>query len=726
MSKIEPMDEQELAAQMSARISDSRSYDESEVSENRDKALKYIEGEMPDIDDEEGKSTVVAYTTRDTIAWILPSIMRVFMASDNVVSYEPQKKEDIPGNEQASQYVNHKFVNEWNGYKVLYDAIYDSLALGNGIIKHWRSEVDEKRTHEFTGLTDDVFTDLAREDNVEIAEHTETVGNDGEILHDVKLIRTVKANKINVIALPPEDFLIGREDTEVCEKTVFVAHIDYPTRSELIERGMNRDLVMGLPAWSPGVDDNAKGARDKLDSRSGDIAHKSVERVRIYECYPLIDYDGDGVAERRQVIMADNAAKSKGAKAAAQQILSNEEWPDGNPFSDIVADPVPHRWRGRSIFDKTADIQKIQTVLQRQTLDNIYKTNNPLRIVQTDAVENPEVLIDNEIGGVVFADRLDAVTEHSTPFFAQHSFQVMSFFDEVLAKRTGVSSMSMGLDPEVLQNQTAEAVAQQHSSSQSMVELYARNIAKLGLTRLFQCLLKLVVAHQKHTEIIKLTGKWVPMDPSTWNAGMRANVNVGLGAGSRDRDMAMLGQIMTIQKTIMDGFGQDNPLVQIPEIRNSFASLIESAGMRSPEMFVRELSEEALMEYEQKQQQKVDPKQQESQMRLQLEQQKAQAKAQVDMQKMQVDAQIEQQKAQAQLQADREKFAAEMEMQRERMLSELTMARERMAGDLELKREQILAEIQLKRDLAAYDRAAGRAGNTATANPDVRVGGDPG
>ena len=719
------MTDVELSALLSGQIADAVAYDESELAENRERALEYIEGEMSDTPAEEGKSSVVSYDVRDTLSWILPGIMRVFLASDRVVVYEPVRPGDEAFSDQATDLINHVFLKECDGYKVLYEAIYDGLALGNGVVKHYWDATPTTKVSEHSGLSDDVFTDLASDPDVEVLEHTqtETVGLDGmpAALHEVKIRRTMSKGRIVAEALPPEDFLIERSATVLDETVRFCAHEDTPTRSDLIKAGFDRKTVDELPTWYEETEEGASDARDRLNQRTGTDDHdKSVERVRIHECYVLVDYDGDGIAERRLVVMGD-----KGGPKGERKILKNEEWNDDLPFTDLVPDPVAHRWRGRSLFDKLHDVQRIKTVLSRQTLDNLYRVNNPQRLALKDAVHNMDALINNEIGETIIVDRLDAVTDLAVPFVAEKTFGALAYFDEVIAKRTGVSASSMGLDPETLQNQTAQAVASQQSASQSMVELYARNIAETGLRRLFRCLLRLLVKHQDRAKAIRLRDTWVEMDPRSWNADMDATVNVGLGAGSRDRDMAMLRFVLEIQERIMATLGPGNPLVGLAEVRNSFAKAIEAAGMRAHEQFVKEFGreeEEQMLQMQAQQPPPPDPKMLEAQAKTQLEQQKAQADVQMQQAKAGADVDLAMRKAEADAALAMRKLEAEFALKREQMVAEAQMRREQMAAEMQLRREQMQAELQIKRELGMYSTDS----MTAATVSKTQMGGEVG
>ncbi|MGO4839520.1 phage portal protein, partial [Rhizobiaceae sp. 2RAB30] len=154
-------------------------------------------------------------------------------------------------------------------------------------------------------------------------------------------------------------------------------------------------------------------------------------------------------------------------------------------------------------------------------------------------------------GGVIQVNQPGQIREVQTPFVAGESYQMLEYQDMVAEKRTGVSRQSMALDPEALSNQTATGQMLAQSASYSKIELYARNIAEIGLKRLFRCVLKLLVRYQDRPKMIRLRNTWVQMDPRAWNANMDATVSVGLGSGSRERDMMLLQQIAGKQEQII-------------------------------------------------------------------------------------------------------------------------------------------------------------------------------
>jgi hypothetical protein len=101
------MTESELKAILSAEIADSIGHIGGELSEQRRKALDYYLGQ-PFGNEIEGRSKVVSTDVADTIEWILPSLLRIFTAGDDVVRYEPTGPEDEEVARQATEYA------KWN------------------------------------------------------------------------------------------------------------------------------------------------------------------------------------------------------------------------------------------------------------------------------------------------------------------------------------------------------------------------------------------------------------------------------------------------------------------------------------------------------------------------------------------------------------------------------------------------------------------------------------
>lgn len=729
----ERLDEQELKALLAKEIQSAEVYDRTELSQKRTRALEYYQGDMRDTQAAPNRSSVVSRDVADTMNWILPGLIRVFTASDRMAIYEPVRQSDEAFAEQVTDYCNHVFWKDNDGYRILYGATWDSLLFGNGIVKHWWDDTPEDEVTVHSGLTAEQIVLLQQDQDVEIVSQEEGApqlvmmpGPDGQPMpaeiptFSVKVRRTIMNGKVRIECIEPENFFMDRDATCI-EDARFTAHRDEKTRSELIEMGFDRDLVENLPPFRHSGLDEERLARDNEYDGLGDVGDDSTRLVELFECYVKADVDGDGVSETVRAYFA--------GQGGAGELLDWEVWEDDVPFSDIPCDPVPHRWDARSIADETMDVQRIKTVLTRQMVDNLYWVNNPMTFAPLGGIENPEMLIAPKFGGTVWLKNAQTLPPQPlpVPFIGDKALLGLEHFDSVVEKRTGVSRATMALDPETLQNQTATASQNQRDAAYSQVEIIARNQAELGWRRVFRQILKIVVKNQDRPRMIRLRDEWVEMDPRSWNAGMDVTINVGLGTGSRDRDMQMLNLILNTQTAITQqlaqaGFG-DKALDMVPKVVRTAVKLAESAGIRDAEAYYPEFDDQTIAQMKQQAQQQAaqgDPKVQAEKEKAQAELQMKAQEFQFEMQKAQGQMQFDIQKEQAKLQAERESRMLDMQLKREQMQQEIVLKREQLAAELQLKREMMIEELALKREMGAGALAV------KASTSGVNVGGEPG
>jgi hypothetical protein len=155
-----------------------------QLSEDRAKAMSYYNGDMnEDMPAADGRSKAVSSDVADTIEGLLPSLMDIFAGSDEVVRFEPVGPEDEMAAQQESDYVNHVFMQQNNGFRVLYDFIKDALLEKVGVVKVWWEEAEEEENETYYDLSEEQFMMLSKavmesDGALEIIEHT--VNNEPE------------------------------------------------------------------------------------------------------------------------------------------------------------------------------------------------------------------------------------------------------------------------------------------------------------------------------------------------------------------------------------------------------------------------------------------------------------------------------------------------------------------------------------------------------------------
>jgi D-ribose pyranose/furanose isomerase RbsD len=729
------VDEKKLESIVSQQIQLAKSHDSRERETDRAKALDYYLGKMDKyVPVEVNKSKVVSRDVADTMGWMLPNIIKVFTASDRMAVAEPVGEEDGEFAKQATDGMNFVFWKDNRGYEVIYSATWDALLVGNGIIKTYYDATPIYTTSFHSGLDENERALLLQEDESgrapdvlaqsekQVMDVDPQTGMPVEVtLYDLKIKRKKADGKFIIECIPPENFLID-EDAKSTDEAAFTAHWERKTRSDLIAMGYDKDDVFAIP--EAGRNETPEEASRRELAGSHDASDKSMELVDYYECFIKIDVDDDGEAELVRVCQGG----SENGK-----LLHWETWEDENPFDDIPCEPIPHRWSARSLADETMDVQDIKTVLSRQALNNIYATNNPQRHI-AGKVDNMDELVNPTFGGNVFSPAGTVITDLTVPFVANHAFEAMAQQDEVIQRRTGVSRQSMALDPDALQNQTAEASRNQRDASYSQPEQIARNMAEWGWSKVFRKLLKAMIKHQGPRSLM-MNGKPIKIDPRFWNADMDVTINVGLGTGSRDRDMMHLRGVLETQLMLADRFmaagAIQDAIDMLPLIIATMTKMAESAGIRNPEDFYPEFTEEKVAQLKQMAAQpKPDPK-------IEFEKEKFQAQAQMQMQVEQAKMQAGAEKERAQMAADLEVKMAEFQATMASEQQKLQFEREKLAEEArqkDLDREQQLRIEMMKmraqseaqqQQLSHEDKSKKREGRAKQNDALIKAGKDP-
>jgi hypothetical protein len=717
------VEDSDLSAIIASEIRQAQTFDQTK----RTLAIEYMRGEMRDLPARTNGSSQTDRTLADNISWTLPGVVRVFAASDQMVQFEATQEGGEQGAEEASEYTNYSFFRENDGYRILYNATYDSLLFGNGAAcSYWCPE--ESKTKLFKDKTEEELAYLIEEGwqgmgvppksgaprYVEMEDPiTGQVTEVGVPTFTVRLQMVTERGYIRDMTLKPENLLLNNYATTI-EDARFVGYLhDDKTRSDLIamadEYGWDKAEIEAIPAYSRRDSTEVSDARRSSSETLNDNSPiSSGDVIDLYECYIRADKDRDGIAELLQVWYAGNAGSGL--------VLSSDEWEDDVPFTDIPCYPVPHRWEAEGMYDRSADIMRAKTTVLRQFMDNTYAVGMPMREVEEGSVLNPDILVNPKFGGLIWKKKQSIpIVPHVTPFIGDKLMLALGYLDEQNAKRTGISRNTMALDPETLQNQTATAVTQQRDAGYSQIELIARNQAELGWTKFFAKRRNLAKKYIKQPVKIpsrngdvqqgqteggdSQASKYRTIQPEKWGDDMACTINVGLGTGSRDRDMSMLNLILNGQIGMADrlaSMGMAAKAIEfIPKIRKTAVEMAESSGLKNPDEYYPDFTEDELKAaVAAANQPKPDPA-------LALEQ----AKGEVQMQLKQVDAQVATQEAQLKAQGEVAKNTAELQadLQTKEADRKNTLIIEQQKANLQLEMQarEHMFQMQLERERMA-------------------------
>jgi len=702
------MAQNELKSILQSEIDDAIGFIESETVEQRKQALEaYLR--QPYGNEVEGKSQIVTGEVAEAIDGALPSLVRIFTGSDNIVVFEPQGPRDEASAKQATDYCNWVFKRDNAGVAILHDWFKDALMQKNGIVKaYWENKEDITKERYFD-LSDDELAMLMSDETMEIVEQDTTefpiydpmgqpvIDPTGVPVmgstHNVVVQKRKKSGKVTIENVPPEEFLISKKARTIADSP-FVAHRQMLTRSDLVAMGFNKKQVEGLQmddalAYTPERVARYSAGEQPYQVQTDD---PSMQEIEVFECYVKTDMNGKGIAALTQVFYASNEIlQDEDGKEMVEEV-------DYVPFHSICPIPIPHKFFGNSLADRTTDLQLIKTTITRQMLDNLYLTNNA-RVVAVEGQVNLDDLLTSTAGGVIRAKSQGAVQQLVVQNVAQAAFPMLQYLDTVQSKRTGVSDASQGLDPAILQNVTAAAVASMQQAGAGKIELMARIFAETGVKSLFQGILHLLCKYQDKARMVRMRGEFVEFDPRTWANQYDVSINVGLGAGNRQEQMAMLSMVLAKQEQLIAQYGPANPYVSPAQYRGTLGRMVEIAGFKDSAEFYKPITPEQdqALSNPPPQQQQMPPEVQAIMARTQAEIQANQAKAQADIQlkqqQMQIDTEMAQQKAAVEMQMMREKEAAKLQLEREKQQAYFAMKQQEFEAEAQLKAMKIGAGI---------------------------------
>lgn len=585
------MIESELVSIIKAHRRDSLGAQDGELSNERAAAMDHYHG-RPYGNEQEGRSAVVSKDLSETVDWALPAILNVFVASGNVAEFDPVGPEDEKGAQQESDVVNKVFMQDNNGFMVLYDAFKDALILKNGYIKHYWEETEEISTEEYGGLSIQEVVALLNDLESEGAE-VEIVGQEENVVmmptptgemqpaqvFDIRFKIKRKIGRVKCEPVPPEEIRISRKCRGDVQDSPFIEHVTRVTRSKLIELGMPREFVDSLPSYSSDVDNSQeKLARDSVTDESQRLGHdyldKSMDEIEYCEAYLRTDWDGDGVAELRKVV------------TVADRIPPGEEWNeaiDAIPITGGVPKRIPHRHIGESMDDDIADLQEMKTVLMRQMFDNIYATNNNQWLVNERV--NLTDFLQSLPGGVKRVRGLEPVSGAVEPVVTtpimQQIMPAIDYIDQTKESRTGVNLATTGLDPDILKQSTKGAYMENLNRASQKVEMITRMLAETLVKPALLQVHALLIKHQDKPMVTRLRGQFVQINPQEWRRRSDMRLRVGIGTGSEEEKREKLGMLATSQQTIVAPQGMVGP----EQSYALFVDVAKSLGFEMPEKY---------------------------------------------------------------------------------------------------------------------------------------------
>lgn len=713
------LSETELVTRLEQMNRQAVGYATDEVTGDQDDNLERYLG-MPYGDEEEGRSQAISMDVAEVVDWAIPDILEPFISGDQVVEFCPNNRQEEEYCKRATELVNHDFYSENDGVTFLHDIVKTGAIQKVAFSKTVWEESKEYTRDKLEGISIAHLQELQADESIEL-EDIDSEPIEGKIIapealaaysdgmtYSATVISSHETGANKLIAVPPEKIKYSSRTADI-KSLEYICHEEDVTRSKLLEMEFDPEKVDLIPSSGKSAHDLARDDirfHDENRRENSGTQHASDSLVLIEE-YPLIDTDGDGKLERRQIFRVGKV------------ILSDEEV-DEHPFDAWSPDRIPHRLVGLGLADKVKQTAYIKTHLTRQLLDNVYLANNPRVEVPDQAMGDDTIadLLTYRVGGLIRTKGGGGqLRPIEIPDRSGTAMQAIMYMDGVREQQSGITKNGMAVSSEVVDPKSATESRRQDRNEQVRKRLMVRMLAQTFLVPVFRKMLKNVVRYQNAEKEIQVRGKWVAIDPRGWNANLKARVSVGLGYANRDemiQGATIIGQAQQLAMPM--------GIVEPKHLYKTATKLVEASGMGFGEdYFTDPTSEEGQAAIAAKQQAaQQDPKMIEAQGKLQLKQAEGQMTAQMRQQEIQHKAQMAQVQAEADFKIAQMKAQMEYNLGIQQIQAETQLSREQTKAEMELSAWETEQNVRLKeKQIAAQPRKPMSGSNGSS----VRFGG---
>ena len=454
----------------------------------------------------------------------------------------------------------------------------------------------------------------------------------------MKVKRTTPCSRPMVESMPPEETGVSADQKSIdLTNCRFVHHVRQCTRSTLIAEGYDEEQVYKI---SRSGSQAGKAHRNPVAKTNDNTSsHEATDLVTVYECYPLLDRDGDGIAERLRVVIGDG------------DVLLHWEEYDSNPIISGTGIIYPHRWQGISLFDRQREIQDSNTNMVR-TIEDGTALSARQRLQVVDNVVNMKDMLTSSTGGNVRVKHLNGMAPMPNPEVPQSAYQFLEW-NAKRRRESGGGSIEDASQKISVGGDSAHGVERLMSNMELSDAQLAQTFAKTFLRPIFLELHRLIRKYFQGEISAKIGDRWVSSIPSQWIARDRAVVKIAPSQGERLRQASALNGLYQTQAALLE---KGSTLVNPNTVYQTVSDMTRLMGLTNPEQYwVDPNSPEGQQAAQQQQmmQQQMQQKQeqiQELMQQLQIQQTQAavkvanaeEAKVQVTHQNNMLKAQIEQ------------------------------------------------------------------------------------
>nr|DAW71289.1 MAG TPA: Portal protein [Caudoviricetes sp.] len=540
-----------------------------------------------DVDHYSGKfprlSELSSWVSRDvktTIDWIMPSLMEVFVGSDDPVDIAGVNVNDDDNAKKIQQLLSYFVTRKNSFFTFMYNFLRDGLTINMGCAKVYWKRDEERQPMEVLADAQMMQMILAGEaaGQVEIKEAV-PVTPLGDLLRVTFDLVNVKVNQPVIENMSPSELRFTPEARDL-HQSKFVAQRkvvrgDYLKRMEAQGVYQNVDEAMEKAGEgirkTPLLDKKHNERMDEMHGRlsDGDNASKEFE---LYEAYLKVDFNNDGIYENVIVhAVGDTPLK----------IQDNVfEMP---PFFIFSPEHDAYAIFGEdSITDTLEQLQDLKTALIRQMIIAVAKNNVPQKFVDENNVDMDALLEGAEIVPVKNNIPANQAVFQPPPIQIDGSaMTLVQYAQNEIESQSGSTRYNQGLDSSSL-NRTATGISAIMGASDKKIKLIARLAAETAWIPIVKFLILLCQKFVDDGQMIRLADENIAIRREEISIDYDLIVNVGRGASSKEIQIQYLMVLINQLYPKLEMIG----IVNAESWYNVTKELLEVMGIRSTEKYL--------------------------------------------------------------------------------------------------------------------------------------------
>ncbi len=562
-----------------------------ELRGHQEMAMDYYMARRPNVG-EADESYAVSTDVRDMVTAVIAQLTPM-LGTDALVSFEPRGAEDEDAARMEAKALNRVVMDQNKGYTKLQGALKDAALARNCFGKVWCEETKQVELRQLRvpqGATAaEIVAALNMDPSVEAELNDKRSDQlDADVI-EVKLTHTSRRFKWR--AVDPRKFYYAQGwDQYDLQHIRFCGERMLKSRSDLIAEGYDRKTVEMLPKSTKEAEHTAVRAQDMDQTMLQDQPKsEDQELVDMYYCYLLVDLDGDGVAERYEIVAAD------------KRLVLEYNQVDYVPYFVGSLMIRANRMQGEDLFDHLAQTQDNKTAVLRRWLDNLRAATFGRLATQEDAVD-PKAE-DARNGQFMWTKGPPAESVMAVPIVdvGPSCEAALNYLDKQRTEAGG-ASLDMQTSNANVQGDTWRGINEQYTVKEQMAAMFAKNLCETYIAGLYLLMHRLMRTQCVDPIGVRMRDQWVNVEPSQWPARDEITVLPGLTARARQAQTMAFQQGLEFSVAALQQ-GMGGQLVDADSIYQTIIGLYRSAGIETPEQFFVDPASDKAMENAKRQEQ---------------------------------------------------------------------------------------------------------------------------